>query len=78
MGINADDLIRAYGTQSYHAVLRLMQAHHQLGDRHLAIRFGCVAVQLARAYFDQEPDLGRGLHGGPALTVDQQVLRRVV
>lgn len=73
-----DDLVRTYGTQAYHAAMRLMHSLDRTGCRQEAIKVGCVAVQLARARFDEEPDLGRGLHGGPALTVEQQVMRRVV
>jgi hypothetical protein len=72
VGINADDMVRTYGPQAYHAAMRLMHALNRTGCRQSAIRMGCVAVQLASAYWDQEPDLGPSPNGGPALTIEQQ------
>ena len=75
-GPSYDDFVRTYGTQAYHAATRLMRALHEAGgERREVIHIGHVAVHLARAYYDQEPDLGPSPTGGPALTIEEQLER---
>ena len=74
--MSADDFIHTYGSQSYHAAMRMMVALHKVGgERQAVLRLGHVAFQLAfHHYYHLEPDLGPD-GGSPALTVEKQLAR---
>lgn len=70
--MTADDLIRSYGSQAWHAARRLAYTNQSLGEGAAAGQFEALAQELQRRGYDRSPDLGPSPSGGPAWTVAEQ------